>query len=272
MRHGYDLLSKSAENTANTSPLRRSNILLIGATGGLGSALAAHYAQKGTHLVLSGRKDARLNELASQCRSAGSSTDIFVCDLMQVDKAVSALIEQDLKSPIDLAIFAAGQGDIRPTGSVVESAEMVQRLGTINFVAQAAIATAVAERMATRGHGKIVLIGSAAGFHALPFAAAYSGSKAGLARFADALRINMRPHGVSVTLVSPGFIDTAAAREMPGPKPFIISAGQAATRIARAAEQGKSHVITPWPFGLLRLVDFLLPRILRDRLLRSLAP
>lgn len=265
-------MSKFAKNSANTLPSGSRNILLLGASGGLGGALAAHYAQPGTHLLLWGRKEARLNELAAQCREAGSSADTHACDLMQVDEAVGALIDADERSPIEIAIFAAGQGDVRPVGAVVESAELVQRLGTINFVAQAAMAAALAERMAARGHGKIVLIGSAASFHAMPFAAAYSGSKAGLARFADALRINMAPHGVTVTLVSPGFIDTNAARQVPGPKPMIISTAQAAARIALAAEHGKAHVITPWPFALLRLFDRFLPRILRDRLLRRLAP
>jgi len=126
--------------------------------------------------------------------------------------------------------------------------------------------------MTARGAGRIVLIGSAAGFHSLPFSAAYSGTKAGLARFADALRIGARDHGVTVTLVSPGFIDTAAARRIPGPKPMLIQPEAAAAHIAQAAAAGKAHLILPWPFALLRLFDRLLPRALRDRLLSSLTP
>ena len=256
----------------NALPSAQRNILLIGASGGLGGALAAHYAQAYTHLILSGRNEARLEELAQQCRAAGSTAEIQLCDLMQVEQAVSALTDLDRRTPIDIAVFAAGQGDVRPAGSLVESAELVQRLGTVNFVAQAAMASALGERMAVRGRGKIVLVGSAASFHALPFAAAYAGSKAGLARFADALRIGLGPHGVSVTLVSPGFIDTAAARQVPGPKPMIMSAADAARRIADAAEKGRAHAIMPWPFALLRMLDRMLPRFLKDRLLRSLAP
>lgn len=265
-------MNKRAENKANTSPLRQKNILLIGASGGLGEALASHYARIDAHLLLWGRNDGRLKVVADACRAAGATAEIHTCDFMEVEQAVASLIDVDKQNPIDTAVFAAGRGDVRPDGAVVESAALVARLATVNFVTQAAMAAALAERMAARGGGRIVLIGSAASFHALPFAAAYSGSKAGLARFADALRIGMRPYSVSVTLASPGFIDTAAARQVEGRKPGMLSPADAAARIARAADARKAHLITPWPFALLRVFDRLLPRILKDRLLRSLAP
>jgi short-subunit dehydrogenase len=116
------------------------------------------------------------------------------------------------------------------------------------------------------------LIGSAAAFHALPFAAAYAGSKAGLARFAQALRLSVAPHGVRVTLVSPGFIDTTAGQMVSGPKPFLMQPAYVAARVAKAAASGQAHLILPWPFALLRLVDRVLPARLRDRLLIRLTP
>jgi short-subunit dehydrogenase len=134
------------------------------------------------------------------------------------------------------------------------------------------MAAALAGRMARRGEGGIVLVGSAAGFHALPFAAAYAGSKAGIAQFAQALRLGVKQYGVHVTLVSPGFIDTANGRKAPGPRPFVLQPSDAAARIARAAARGRAHAIFPWPFILLRWLDRLLPQMLRDRLLVALTP
>ncbi|MBX9885241.1 MAG: SDR family NAD(P)-dependent oxidoreductase, partial [Novosphingobium sp.] len=115
-------------------------------------------------------------------------------------------------------------------------------------------------------------IGSAAAFHALPFGAGYSGSKAGLARFAEALRIALQPHGVTVTLASPGFVNTAAARRVPGPKPGMLTAEAAAARIVAASERGVGHLVLPRRFLILRLLDRLMPGFLRDRLLRALTP
>lgn len=98
----------------------------------------------------------------------------------------------------------------RAAGDQVESAGLVARLGTVHFTAPAAIGAALAKRMVERQSGDLVFIGSAAAFDSLSFAAAYSGTKAGMARFADALRLNVHPYNVAVTLVSPGFIVTVA--------------------------------------------------------------
>lgn len=262
-------MTDSLPNTLGGPGIR---ILVTGASGGLGRALAHHYAAPGVRLSLWGRDRDRLGLVARDCRMVGAQAEMRSLDLSEVTSALAALREDDADDPFDLVIFSSGRGDIRATGDRIEDAALVAHLGTVNFTAPAAMAAAMAERMAARGHGRIVLVGSAAAFHALPFAAAYSGSKAGLARFADALRLAARPHGVSVTLVSPGFIDTAAGREVPGPKPMLMAPDAVAGRIAKAAASGKAHLVLPWPFVVLRWFDRILPRFLRDRVLMALAP
>jgi short-subunit dehydrogenase len=253
-------------------PAIPAHILITGASGGLGGALARHYARPGVRLSLWGRDVARLQQIAQACTEAGASAQIRTLDITNIEAALAAIARDDAAAPFDLAILASGVGDIRAPGDAVEDARLVARLGTVNFTAPAAMAAALADRMAARGRGGIVLVGSAAAFHALPFAAAYSGTKAGLARFAQALRLGVRSHGVTVTLVSPGFIDTPAGRKVPGPKPLILQPETVAARIAEAAAQGRAHLVLPWPFVVLRLLDRLLPGFLRDRLLLSLAP
>lgn len=253
--------------------LQPSSILVIGASGELGRELALICAADGARLSLWGRDRDRLAEVARACADVGAaSTKARSLDLQDLDAAMAALAAEDDDAPFDMAFFASGLGDIRPEGALVEDSALVARLGRVNFLAPTALSAELAGRMARRGRGRIVLIGSAAGFHPLPFASAYSGSKAGLARFAEALRIAVHPHGVSVTLVSPGFINTAAARKVPGPKPLAMSRDKAAAVILKAAARGKAHLIMPWPFALLRLIDRSLPRPLRDRLLYALTP
>lgn len=247
-------------------------ILITGASGGLGRALAMHYAGPGRRLILWGRDPDRLAATARMCRAAGADATIRSVDQADIPAALAHLADEQAAGPIGLALLVAGLGNIRAADDLVEDATQVARTGLVNFVATAALAAALARTMATRGAGRIVLVGSAAAFHALPFAPAYAGSKAGLARFAEALRIEVRRHGVGVTLVSPGFIDTALDRTVPDKRPFVISAAQAAARIAAAVDRGSAHAIFPWPFVVLRWVDRLLPRPLRDRLLGSLTP
>lgn len=260
------------EALANSLGGESIRILVTGASGGLGGAVARFYAAPGARLSLWGRDPARLETIAKTCRAAGAQVLIRSLDIADVPAALAALREEDAADAFDMVLFCSGRGDVRAADARIEDAAMVAHLGTVNFTAPAAMAAAIAERMTARGHGRIVLVGSAAAFHALPFAAVYSGTKAGLARFADALRLAARPYGVSVTLVSPGFIDTAAGRKVPGPKPMLMAPDAVAARIARAAAAGKAHLVLPWPFTVLHWFDRLLPRPLRDRVLAGLTP
>ena len=78
--------------------------------------------------------------------------------------------------------------------------------------------------------------------------------------FAEAFSIRMEKHGVKVTLVSPGFIDTPMSQSLNEPRPFLISAGQAAHAIRRGVAAGKRVIVVPWQFAAIRFVTDLLPR------------
>lgn len=217
--------------------------------------------------MLWGRNAALLEALAATCRAAGAAAEICALDISDHDAALAALQTQDDAEPFVMALLVAGQGDTLPPGAIVEAPEQVIRLAQTNFVAPAAMAALLAERMARRGAGRIALVGTAAASHSLPFAASYAGSKAGLARFADALRLAVRNRGVSITLISPGFFGgdgTATAR------PGEIAAGVVAERMIAAVMAGKPELVVPRRFRLLRWFDRLLPRALRDRILLSL--
>lgn len=241
--------------------------MLTGASGLLGRELALRLAGPGVRLVLWGRDAGRLNDLAAMCRAAGAVAEICTLDVSDYEAALAALQTQDDAEPFGLALLVAGQGDTLPPGMIVEEPSQVIRLAQTNFVAPAAMASLLAQRMAQRGGGRIALVGTAAASHSLPFAASYSGSKAGLARFADALRLAVWDRGVSVTLISPGFFGgggTAPAR------PGEIAAGVVANRMIAAVMAGKPELVVPHRFLLLRWFDRLLPRTLRDRILLSL--
>lgn len=245
-------------------------ILISGASGTLGRELAVRLARPGARLLLWGRDAARLEEVAGSCRARGAQVEIRSLDLADLDAALAALDEEDAAGPFELAFLVAGQGDTRPPGAVVENPAQVARLCQVNFTAPAALAAAMADRMAARGKGRIALVGTAAASHSLPFAATYAGSKAGLARYADALRLSVRDRGVSVTLVTPGFFAGARADGAIPSRPGEISAGRVAETMIEAVLEGRAELVVPRRFLLLRWFDRLLPRPLRDRVLLSL--
>jgi short-subunit dehydrogenase len=136
------------------------------------------------------------------------------------------------------------------------------RMAAVNFTAPVIGANFMAARMGGRQAGRIVLVGSTAGLVPLPMAPVYSGSKAGLAMFAEALDARLARHGVRVVLVSPGFIDTPMSQGLKEPRPFLISADRAAAIIARRIARGARHIIVPWQFAVLAAVAKILPRFL----------
>jgi short-subunit dehydrogenase len=87
----------------------------------------------------------------------------------------------------------------------------------------------------------------------------YSGSKAGLAMFADALSLRLKRHGVAVSLVSPGFVDTPMSQSLSEPRPFLISAEKAAATIARKVKRRARRIVLPWQFAVILAVSRLLP-------------
>jgi short-subunit dehydrogenase len=246
-------------------------ILICGASGNLGGHLARQLSRDGVRLLLWGRDERKLSSIAAECRRSGTLVETRTVDLSDAQAAVAALIEDDELDAIDSAFFVAGVGDTREPGRIVESPSQLIRLGNVNFIAPAALSAALGERMANRGKGRIVVTGTAAATHPLPFAAGYASSKCGLAHFAEAIRIALEPHGVSVTLISPGFFAAPADEEgYSYARPGEISADLVARRTITAASRGKAELVTPAYFQALRWVGNVLPRVLRDRLMRAL--
>ena len=267
--HGFTMTDQPPITAAPTAGA--GTIFITGASGALGGALARRRAGPGVRLLLWGRDGAKLAQIAATCTGLGAEVAVQQVDQADVAGALAALAEADTRRPLAEALLVAGQGDSAAPGAIAEDAAQVARLAQVNFAAPAALAAAIAERMAGRGQGRILLVGSAAAFHALPNAPAYAASKAGLARFAQALRIAVAPHAVQVTLVSPGFIDWAGGGR-PVPRLLLISLDDAARRILAAFDAGIGHAIIPRRFALLRVLDRLLPAVLREPLLRRLRP
>ena len=233
-------------------------ILITGASGGLGAALARAHAAAGVALLLWGRDETRLAETAAQCRALGAEVTVDAFDL----RDLAILIAKLNVAPIDLAIFNAGLGGTVPGCALAESPDAARATAEVNFLSPVVGASAVADTMARRGGGQIVLVGSIAESYPLPMAPTYAATKAGLAMFAEALSIRMAPYRVRVTLVSPGFIDTPMSRSVPPPKPFLMTADDAARIIARRISRGDRRIVVPWQFAVIRAFTNLLPRAL----------
>ena len=238
------------------------NILISGASSGIGAALARVYAAPGTRLILWGRDEARLAAIAAETKSRGAEAATRCFDLTDTEALLAALEDAERNGPIAIAIFNAGLGGSLPDDAIAQDPRVAAKMASVNFTAPVIGANFMGERMGARKKGRIVLIGSTAGLVPLPMAPVYSGSKAGLMMFAEALDARLARFGVRVVLVSPGFIDTPMSQGLKQPRPFMISADEAAAIIAKKVARGARHIIVPWPFAVMAAVAKIIPRAL----------
>ncbi|MCC7346928.1 MAG: SDR family NAD(P)-dependent oxidoreductase, partial [Variibacter sp.] len=219
------------------------NILITGASSGLGAALARTYSEPGNGLVLWGRDTNRLEATAEACRARGATVEAGSFDVRDMERLAAELRRLDARLPLDLAFFNAGVGGVPEPDRVSESPERAQEIALVNFTAPVLGATVLGDLMAARGRGHIVMVGSMAGCFPMPMAPTYAGSKAGLAYFSDSLAMRLRRHGVAITLVAAGFIDTPMSRSVSSPKPFLMTADDAARTIQRKLARRPAHMV-----------------------------
>jgi short-subunit dehydrogenase len=120
--------------------------------------------------------------------------------------------------------------------------------------------------MKARQAGTLVGIASVAGIRGLPGAGAYSASKAAVAIYCESLRLELKPHKVSVVTIAPGYIKTEMTAHNPYTMPFLMDADVFARHAAKAITAARSYVVIPWQMGVVAKVMRLLPDWLYDRL------
>lgn len=252
------------------NPSHSSCILITGATGGIGGALAESYAGPGISLVLHGQNRQRLDELAATCRSRGARVLVEAFDITDVEKLTGWVNALEGLAPPDLVIVSQGRNThIGPNGEG-EGWDAVDALIDVNVRATMALVHAVLPGMRRRGGGQIALLSSLAAFHGLPLTPSYSASKAAVKAYGEALRGWLAPEGIRVNVVMPGYVESRMCREMPGPKPFLWSPEKTALVIRRGLEQNRARISFPFPLNFGTWWLAVLPAALSERILRYL--
>lgn len=226
------------------------SLLITGASGAIGAALARAYAAPGIALVLQGRDPARLAEVAAQCQRLGAQVRTFVVDLADAAALDTWLRELAGQEPPDLVIASAGMNINTGPGGTGERWEEVEALLAVNVRSTLALVHAVLPGMRRRGRGQIALISSLAAWFGLPVTPSYCASKAALKAYGEALRGWLAAEGVEVSVVLPGYVESAMCREMPGPKPFLWTPERAARTIRRGLARNQARISFPFPLNL----------------------
>jgi short-subunit dehydrogenase len=245
------------------------NVFLTGATSGIGEALARLYAARGATLGLVGRREAALAALKSSLSVPASTYACDVRDGAALREAGADFLQHH--GVPDLVIANAGVSHGTST-EIADDTETFREIVDINLVGIVNTFQPFVSAMRAQGTGTLAGIASVAGFRGLPGASAYSASKAAAISYLESLRIELHGSGVKVCTVCPGFIRTPMTSKNPYPMPFLLEVDDAARRIARAMDAGKSFAVVPWQMAIVGRILKLLPDSLLDSALAGRAP
>ena len=230
---------------------------------GVGASLARRLASEGYALWLFARREDRLYDLVAELTNQGHTATAVVMDIRDTDRVAAEIRRIDEQcGGLDLIVANAGTA----SGKGFLAWEGAQETIETNFLGAAATLLAVAPAMKARKRGHLVAISSLASEVPLPIMGTYGASKAGLSHLMLAIRPLLAPHGVDVTVVHPGFIDTEMTRGAPFPLPFLMDADRAA-RIISDGIRAKKRLLR-FPLGTWLLVSLLrlLPQFVLDRI------
>jgi len=188
---------------------RNCTALITGATAGLGAEFARQLAPKASRLILVGRRRERLESLAEELRAgfSGITVDPFSVDLadsLERERLASWILREDI--PLNLLVNNAGLGDLGP----FDTAEWkrLEPMLSVNVTALTHLTHLLLPMLRKQSPAAVLNVSSIAGFFPLPEMAVYAATKAYVTSFSEALRMELAPHGVSVTALCPGPVPT----------------------------------------------------------------
>ena len=221
-------------------------VVITGASSGIGEALARHYAAQGATLGLISRRHGV--DVTDQAAMAAAAQDFIrrygVPDLVIANAGIASGTD------------GADSSDIAKLRKIVD----------VNVVGLAATLAAFAPAMREAGRGTLAGIASVAGFRGLAGNGAYCASKSAAITWMESLRAELYGSGVSVVCVCPGYIDTPMTQVNRFRMPFLLSADEAARRIARAIARKRRLAVIPWQMALASICLRGMPGWLYDRI------
>lgn len=225
-----------------------STVFITGATSGIGYQLAVDYHDAGSKVVACGRNPIALQSL----QLFGEQIETLQFDVTNATASKNAL--QQMKYQPDVWIFNAGSCEYIERGEL--DSELIKRVFEVNFMGL--VNSIEAAQPYFKAGDKVVVIGSISSELALPRAEAYGASKAAVSYLARTLQSTLKPKGVSVTVVYPGFVQTPLTDKNTFAMPMMVSSQDASIAIRRGIAKNRSFIYFPARFTtILRLISLL---------------
>ena len=237
------------------------NILITGASSGIGEALALYYADNGVqNLFICGRNQERLEQVKAKCEEKGAKVFAEIIDVKNREQVQNWIEKCEKIAPLNIVFANAGVSTGEETPEHIFNTFNTNVMGVLNVV----VPTAEIFKLRQDTDKTIVITASIAGYHGLPSCPSYSASKACVKAYGEALRGDLKKQGIKVCVVCPGFVRSRITDKNTCPMPFFMSAESAAEIIVARLEDNVGLIAFPWPMRLATWFLSILPNRLTD--------
>ena len=237
------------------------NILITGASSGIGEALAVYYAEHGAaNLFLSGRNAERLANVQKRCEQAGAHVYAKVINVTDREKMQQWIEECHHMCPLNLVFANAGVSTGQETVENIYNTFSTNVMGVLNTITPAI----ELYKQRTDTDKIIAITASIAGYHGLCACPSYSATKACVKAYGEALRNALKADGIQVNVICPGFVKSRITDKNTCPMPFFMSAEKAAQIIAERIDKNIGLIAFPWPMRLATWFLSILPNRISD--------
>ena len=234
-------------------------VWILGASSGIGAAVASLLAREGAQLALSARRKERLDEVLVSLEGDGQvALPLDVTHANELMHAVEKLRQQ--WQTIDTVFYCAGT--YRPTPAAAFDAEAHHTMMSVNYGGLINTIDAVLPWCREQQASSIVAVASVVGYRAIPLASAYGASKSAMQYFCNAIRYELQQDGIKLQVVNPGFVETPLTEQNEFAMPCLMSVSEAAQQIVQGMKQGSREIHFPKRFSLvLKALGFLPERL-----------
>jgi short-subunit dehydrogenase len=220
--------------------LRDANVVVTGASSGIGEATAIAFARRGARAILVARRKDRLEAVAARIEQAGGRAIAWTCDVTDVARVekLPGLVQELTGRPTDVLVNNAGIAGGGPFPELTH--ERIDEVVRVNLLGVMHVTRVFLPGMLSRGSGHIINVASLAGRFAVPGAAVYSATKHGVVAFSESLDVSSRRRGVLVTSVNPAYVPTEGFPATRRPSILTLTPARVAEAIVKVAREGIS--------------------------------